>query len=348
MNEYVVEPSSVNRSKESKNPVPLRPTGRARPSRPFLRTATMDSSALGTGRLVLAKSNAMNRMQHTRPPLPPGCAAGGCVMPPVSSCIIRGGTVHIDPLLFFLVLQWAPPSGSPADLPLVFTYKSDCTNNTEWGYHWSAPYHRFAEVVVTINPPPISLNTPPYGYSYLGPGPNYTTVFPGQNSLVGSSTAGWTETQPDGTAFSYDNTGVLRTIRNKANVRWTLTWDSGFNLVQAIQGPFGRRTSFTYTGSNLIRRIQDPGGRITTLTVNANKDLTQIVSPELCVTSLIYDGSHNLLAWVNPLGDRTSFTYASAGVISTVELPLGQVTRFNSIYSTGVHRHRPARRRHDL
>ena len=68
------------------------------------------------------------------------------------------------------------------------------------------------------------------------------------------------------------------TIRNRAGVRWTMTWDAGFNLVQAIQGPLGRRTSFSYNASNLIRRIQDPGGRIITLTVNANQDLTQIVN----------------------------------------------------------------------
>ena len=50
--------------------------------------------------------------------------------------------------------------------------------------------------------------------------------------------------KPNGTAFTYDTAGVLRTIRNRAGVRWTLVWDGGFNLVQAIQAPFGRRTSF--------------------------------------------------------------------------------------------------------
>ena len=126
---------------------------------------------------------------------------------------------------------------------------------------------------------------------------------------MGNATTGWTETQPDGTSFNYDSTGVLRTISNRAGVRWTLTWDAAFDLVQAIQGPFGRRTSFVYNASNFVRRIMDPGGRITTLTVNANSDLTQIVSPRALRHFTIYDGSHHLLAWVNPLGDRTrSFT----------------------------------------
>ena len=142
------------------------------------------------------------------------------------------------------------------------------------------------------------------------------------------STAGWTETQPDGAAFTYDSSGVLRTIRNQAGVRWTLTWDSGFNTVQHIDGPLGRRTSFAYNASNLLRRIQDPGGRITTVTVNANTDLTQIISPELCVTTLLYDNAHHLVAWVNPLGDRTSFSYQINGIIKAVRQPLGQTTSY--------------------
>src|SRR5207248_7721006 len=116
------------------------------------------------------------------------------------------------------------------------------------------------------------VNTPPYVYSYNNNGTSYTPVAPVQNTLVGGASTGWTETQPDGTAFTYDTSGVLRTIRNRAGIRWTLAWDAGFNLVQAIVGPLGRRTSLAYNASNLVRRIQDPGGRITTLTINANQD----------------------------------------------------------------------------
>ena len=175
------------------------------------------------------------------------------------------------------------------------------------------------------------MNTPALVYSYSNNGTSYSPVLPGQNTLVGNATTGWTETQPNGTSFQYDNTGVLRTIRNRAGIRWTLTWDSGFDLVQSIQAPLGRRTTFTYNASSLIRRIVDPGGRITTLTVNANTDLSQIISPELCVTTFLYDGSHHLTAWVNPLGDRTSFIYQSgSAAISAVQQPLGQRTTFVS------------------
>ena len=225
--------------------------------------------------------------------------------------------------------RWAPPSGSPADLPLPFTYVSNATNSTELGFHWSGPYHRFAENITTINPNPVNVNTPLYSYSYSNNGTSYANVLPNQNTLVGNSTTGWTETQPDGTSFNFDNTGVLRTVRNRAGVRWTLTWDSGFNHVQGIQAPFGRRTTFVYNASNLIMRIVDPGGRITTVTVNANTDLSRIISPELCTTTFVYNGSHQLCAWVNPLGDRTSFIYQSGSVFA-VQQPLGQRSTYTS------------------
>jgi len=198
-----------------------------------------------TGSLVLSKASSSIQRLRGHVPVPPGCAEGGCTIPGLSSCIIAGGSVRVDPWSLFFTLQWSPPSGSPADFPLVFTYKSDAGSSTELGIGWSGTYHRFAEPQNTINPPPLNVFTPPYAYSYSNNGTSYSTVAPAQNSLTGSSTTGWTETQPDGTSFVYDTTGVLRSIRNRAGVRWTLTWDSGFNLVQHIDGPLGRRTSFT-------------------------------------------------------------------------------------------------------
>ena len=132
------------------------------------------------------------------------------------------------------------------------------------------------------------------------------------------------------TVSFYAASGVLTSVANKAGNRWTLSWDSGFNLVHSIIGPLGRRTSFAYNSSSYMTRIQDPGGRITSVTVNASGDLARITSPQLCITTLIYDGSHHLLGWVNPLGDRTSFTYASGtGSVSAVEQPLGQQTKYS-------------------
>ena len=221
----------------------------------------MDSSVLGTGSIVLGAAASASRQLQGRLPMPPGCAEGGCTPVPPNGCVVQGVTV--DPLLTFLMFQWGPPSGSPADLPLVYTYQSAANpsieyQTTEMGTNWFGPYHRWLLNSTGINPPPATIYSPGQIISYTGLGGSaYSTMRPGQNTLVGNSTSGWTETQPDGTAYKYGTNGVLTAMANKAGVRWTFTWDSGFNRVLVIQGPLSRRTSFSYNGLGL-----SPGSRI--------------------------------------------------------------------------------------
>ena len=214
------------------------------------------------------------------------------------------------------------------------SYNSNAGGATEYGNNWEATYHRFVEVVaggVNVQTPQgmLGYSSPDANNNYIG-SPNHLN-----NTLNGSATIGWTETQPDGTNFNYDTSGFLRTIRNNAGVRWTLTWNAGFTLVQHIDGPLGRRTSFTYDGSNNIRRIQDPSGRITSLSVNSSSNLVRIVTPELCTTSLVYNTNNAPTAWIDPLGNRTTYLFdgTSASSVKAVVQPLGQRTTFLSLTS---------------
>jgi RHS repeat-associated protein len=111
-----------------------------------------------------------------------------------------------------------------------------------------------------------------------------------------------------------------------------LTRESGFELVQHVDGPFGRCTTLAYDGSNNIRHVEDPSGRITTLMVNGNNDLVKLVTPELCTTSLVYDANHNLITWIDPLGFRTTYVYDSGSAHTTMAVvqPLGQRTTYLS------------------
>ena len=138
----------------------------------------MGPSVQGTGQFVLARANASPRRLPVQLPLPPGCADGGCIPPVGSSCVVHG--VSIDPQSLFLLLSWAPPSGSPADLPLVFTYKSDTSNSTEFGSQWSGPYHRFAQVNIHTVPQSLNVNTPNFVYSYANNGSSFSPIAPGR------------------------------------------------------------------------------------------------------------------------------------------------------------------------
>ena len=273
----------------------------------------MDPSVFGTGSIILNKAQAALNVARSGSITPPGYGHGGFMT--------QNGMGQVEPLYRYLQLNWALPTGSPADFPMVLNYHSDAGVVTEFGFNWSAPHQRFAEYgalnVVSLNNPQgaVVYSAPDVEGNYAGSPNQYN------NTLQGSMSSGWTETQPDGTTFNYDTTGVLRTIRNNAGVRWTLTWDSGVNFVQHIDGPLGRRTTFAYDGSNNIRYIQDPSGRLTTLTINGNNDLVRIVTPELCTTSLVYDDAHHLTAWIDPLGNRNTYSSTSFAVKSDSSQP---------------------------
>jgi RHS repeat-associated protein len=287
----------------------------------------MDPSTQGTGAIVLSKIDAVLKLLSGFSPLPWNGSSGMYVLP--------NGAGRVDIVNQFLMIDWVPPESGPADFPLLLRFKSDTNTETEYGLGWSVPFHRFVE---TQPDNTVRVNTVIQRYEYERTlGTAYSAVPPSANLLVGSSTIGWTETQQNGTAFKYDASGVLRTIQNQAGVRWTLVWDSGFNTVQSITGPFGRRTSFAYDGASMIRRIQDPGGRISSFSVDSNGFLVRAVTPELCITSFSYSNvgtsGQCLSSRIDPLGNQTLYNYSgipALGIIGSVQLPMGQVTTFRS------------------
>ena len=170
----------------------------------------MDPSVLGTGQLVLARANSAPHRLPVRPPLPPGCADSGCTPLVGSSCVVQD--VAVDPQNIFMVLHWAPPSGSPADLPLPFTYVSDATNSTEFGFQLVRTLPPLCREHHIDQSQPGQRQHPALQLLLLQQRHVLCQCVPNQNTLVGNTTTGWTETQPDGTSFNFDNTGVLRTI----------------------------------------------------------------------------------------------------------------------------------------
>jgi hypothetical protein len=222
----------------------------------------MDPSTLGTGSIVLNKISAMVNLLSGRSPVPAGCAQGGCVT--------KGGVGQVvDPVAQYLMVKWSPPNSGPVDFPLQLMYKSDAPLlNTEFGQKWYINYYRNVETGV---PAGIQVNAAPNIFQYSaqsGSTPPYTPIAPNINQLTGSPTSGWIETQPDGNSFAYDTNGTLRSIRNPAGLRWTVSWDAGFNKVVHFDGPYGRRTTFAYDVNNRsagfrIRAAGSPRSRST-------------------------------------------------------------------------------------
>ena len=70
----------------------------------------------------------------------PGYSNGGFVT--------QNGLGRVEPIARSLQLNWALPTGSPADFPMVLNYHSNAGLTTEYGANWSVLYQRSAETIV--------------------------------------------------------------------------------------------------------------------------------------------------------------------------------------------------------
>jgi hypothetical protein len=223
-----------------------------------------------------------------------------------------------------LIIRMGPPSSGPADPRPLFTYHSTIATGAEFGTGWNCTYKRN---VTSGGGSSATVNTDTgagFGYTGLDATNYYTPPAGVQNSLK-KEASGWTETQPDGTAFRYNSSGQMMYVKNPAGARWTTTFQG--TLLQRITDPFGNRMSFIYNSlTNKIRRVVDAWGRITSFTFNGNF-LAGMTTPDLNRTTLAYNTFTILSAYVNPKGDRTSFVYGTGAGTQKVQAavaPLGQ------------------------
>ena len=265
--------------------------------------------------------------------------ARGRAVPPISlstgGCSSLGGGCVVNPSNGNLLLQTVPPPGDGFFVPPILSFNStNSAVSSEIGNGWSNMFSRQVQVVGGANPTVVSGSGQRFPYTGNLPGGYQTPQAGTVNSLfMLSFFTGFTETQPDGTAFIYGSAasggiGPLLSIKNPSGATWSLT----YGLEQPGQldhESFTRRTTLLYNSTGgKVSAIQDPFGRITTYSVNSGGNLVQVTSPELCISSLVYDGSNRPIAWINPLGDRTSYSFDSSNRVTQVQSPLGQLTTF--------------------
>jgi YD repeat-containing protein len=218
------------------------------------------------------------------------------------------------------------PAASGADPQVVLTYNSSLTGTIQPG--WT---HSFIRNVQSQGSTAATVNTET-GTSYAYTNKNGTTGYydlpaGAKNSLKGDAN-GWTETQPDGLAFRYNNGGKLQYLKAPGGGRWTLTQPPSPNI--GIITPAGRRTT-SNSGPGQVKSIQTADGRLTTLVYNQGGLLGALVDPTRQRVSMLYNNLLYLKSWQNAQGAVTTFLYpmsAAAGAVSTVVLPAGQRTTY--------------------
>src|SRR5439155_2504626 len=143
-----------------------------------------------------------------------------------------------------LRVQFRPPAAGPADPRPLFTYNSDGSSGGEFGNGWNNSFKRSVTEVDATSATVNAGTGQSFAYTSKDAGTGYYTPPGTAKNALQKDSGGWTETQPDGTAFRYDTTGKLQYVKNPAGARWSLTYSAG--LIRRITNPFNRLTSFAY------------------------------------------------------------------------------------------------------
>ena len=234
-----------------------------------------------------------------------------------------------------LLLQFGIPAAGSADPQPLFSYNSaNAGTSSEFGSGWTNAYKRSVTATSGSAANVVTGTGATQQFSGLVGGSGYYLPPPESRNSLSKDANGWTEQQPDGTAYRYNTSGVLQYVANPAGGRWTVSY-TGVNRIKAIVDPFAGRTTLSYTATQFLKRVQDSAGRITTFSVSSSgNNLTRIQTPDLALTTLTYypaggAAGGQLKSWTTPLGLRTTFTYApSSNWLNQIIAPNGQRTTY--------------------
>lgn len=133
-------------------------------------------------------------------------------------------------------------------------------------------------------------------------------------TLAAVQGGGYTLTRHDRSVWTFDASGNLVSIADRAGNTQTLTYTAG--KLSAITAPGGRALTVTSDTDGRITRIDGPGGLSATYTYDAGGHLTSATDTSGEVTYYTYDARHQLLTVVDGNGRTVeSNTFGSLGRI---------------------------------
>jgi YD repeat-containing protein len=142
----------------------------------------------------------------------------------------------------------------------------------------------------------------------------YTLTYPGQTKYKFAGASGRLESVTDrngnATTLAYNGAGRLETITDPASRKITLAYN-GEGLVESAKDPMGHVVKYTYEASNL-KTVTMPGeaGSRWTFVYNGSRELTEMTDGRAGKTTNEYNGSFQLTKQTDPAGRKLSFEYA--------------------------------------
>jgi YD repeat-containing protein len=146
------------------------------------------------------------------------------------------------------------------------------------------------------------------------------------------ATAGntYTLTEFDGTAFVFNQQGVLQRTQHRNGETVQLQYASG--RLTGLTHSNGSTLTLTYNGSGLISKVQDSQGNSVSYSYDANKRLVAVTDPQNRTVQYSYAASgdprqqHALTGILLPGNIQQSFTYDAQGRLNSSSNALGTST----------------------
>jgi RHS repeat-associated protein len=147
-----------------------------------------------------------------------------------------------------------------------------------------------------------------------------------QETLTGSSEAGYTLTTPDQTKYDFSGTGRLESLTDRNGNETTIGYTESGKL-ETITDPVEREITFTYNGEGLIEKAEDPMGH-TVKYAYEGKDLKTVTLPGEASANWTfkYDGSHRMTEMIDGRSGKTTNEYDGSSRVKSQTDPASRTT----------------------
>ncbi|MDP1536434.1 MAG: DUF6531 domain-containing protein [Burkholderiales bacterium] len=157
------------------------------------------------------------------------------------------------------------------------------------------------------------------------------------------ATTGWKYTTSNDEVETYNASGQLTSIANRAGLTHTLTYDTS-NRLWKVTDSAGRQLTFTYDVTNRVRGMTDPAGGVYSFTYDTTggnpNNLVSISFPDTSVRTFWYENATYTGAFtgiVDENGTRYgTYTYDSTGRAIASEHASGGIDRHTLAYGTNA------------
>ena len=137
-----------------------------------------------------------------------------------------------------------------------------------------------------------------------------------------SSGQGWQYTTGVDSVETYNASGKLTSVTNRAGLTQTLVYDPQERLSQ-VTDPFGRKLNFTYDAQNRITGMTDPAGGAYVYAYDGNNNLVSVRYPDGTTRGYVYENTafpHALTGIIDENGVRfATWVYNASGLAISSE-----------------------------